>query len=124
MTDGHSEMLGNQVFQTGAVRDTDIGKPRPDLISPVVELQLANWLSLGAKKYGDRNWEQGIPVSRSYASLRRHLLAWANGRTDEPHMIAVMCNAMFIAHTQEMVKRGRLPSDLDDMPDYKCAGTD
>jgi len=29
-----------------------------------------------------------------------------------------MCNAMFIAHTQEMCKRGVLPMSLLDMPDY------
>jgi hypothetical protein len=29
-----------------------------------------------------------------------------------------MCNAMMIIHTIEMVKRGVLPEELLDMPDY------
>jgi hypothetical protein len=33
-------------------------------------------------------------------------------------MAAVMCNAMFIMHYEEMIKAGVLPASLDDMPSY------
>lgn len=105
-------------FSTGAVRDTAAGKPRPDLISPIFERMLSEWLAKGAEKYDERNWEKGISLSASYASLRRHVLDWMDGKTDEPHMVAVACNAMFIIHTEEMIRRGRLPAVLADMPDY------
>jgi hypothetical protein len=107
-----------ELFVTGAVRDSDENKPRPDLISPFAMERLAEWLRLGATKYSERNWEQGIPLSRCTASLYRHLLKFQQGRTDEDHVAAILCNAMFIAHTQEMVKRGVLPELLLDMPNY------
>jgi len=108
-----------QPFITGAVRDTDEGKPRPDLISPFFEERLGNWLALGSLKYSERNWERGIPISRCYASLRRHLMQWGQGQADEDHMAAAACNVMFIIHNEEAVKRGILPDDINDMPKYK-----
>lgn len=108
-----------ETFSTGAVRDTAEGKPRPDLISPFAMGRLGEWLRKGAEKYAPRNWEQGIPVSRTLASLYRHLLKFQEGETDEDHMAAIMCNAMFIMHTQDMVERGVLPESLDDMPKYE-----
>jgi hypothetical protein len=105
-------------FVTGAVRDSTEGKSRPDLISPFAMERLGKWLRLGAKKYSERNWEKGIPVSRCVASLYRHLLKFQQGQTDEDHIAAILCNAMFIAHTQEMVERGVLPKSLLDMPNY------
>ena len=120
----HSVVVGMQdsgqreTFSTGAVRDTAEGKCRPDLISPFATERLAEWLRQGSLKYAERNWEKGLPVSRSIASLCRHLMKFQQGCTDEDHIAAIMCNAMFIAHTQEMCKRGVLPESLLDMPDY------
>jgi len=109
-----------QSFATGAVRDTADDKPRPDLVSPFAMERLGEWLRLGAVKYRERNWEQGIPVSRCVASLARHLMKYQQGCRDEDHMAAVMCNAMFILHFEEMIRRSLLPSELDDMPTYQA----
>jgi hypothetical protein len=46
-------------------------------------------------------------------------MKFQQGCTDEDHVAAILCNAMFIAHTQEMCKRGVLPMSLLDMPDYQ-----
>lgn len=108
-----------QTFATGAVRDTADGKPRPDLVSPFAVDRLGEWLRLGSLKYAERNWERGIPISRSFASMYRHLLKFQQGATDEDHIAAILCNAMFIAHTQEMCKLGVLPESLLDMPKYR-----
>ncbi len=108
-----------QTFETGAVRDTADGKTRPDLVSPFAIERLGEWLRLGSLKYTERNWEKGIPVSRSFSSLYRHLLKFQQGATDEDHIAAILCNAMFIAHTQEMCERGVLPKSLLDMPKYE-----
>ena len=108
-----------QAFPTGAVRDTADEKPRPDLTSPFALERLGEWLRLGAVKYQERNWEKGIPISRCVASLSRHLIKYQQGARDEDHMAAVMCNAMFILHNEEMVRRGVLPAELDDMPRYE-----
>jgi hypothetical protein len=110
-----------QQFETGAVRDTADDKPRPDLISPFAEERLGEWLRLGAKKYAERNWEMGMPISRCVASLMRHTMKFRQGLTDEDHLAAIMFNAMAIIHYQEMIKRGVLDKKIDDMPNYTSA---
>ncbi len=109
-----------ETFDTGAVRDTADGKPRPELISPFATEKLADWLRLGAEKYSPRNWELGIPLSRSLASAHRHLLKYQQGVEDgEDHLTAAYCNLMFMIHTTEMCKRGVLPESLMDLPKYR-----
>ena len=108
-----------QTFETGAVCDTDESKPRPDLVSPFAMERLGDWLRKGAVKYGEHNYEKGIPISRRFASLYRHLLKFQQGEHDEDHLAAVFCNAMMILHTIEMVRRGVLPATLLDMPKYR-----
>lgn len=105
-------------YATGAVREDDPQKIRPDLISPIAMTRLAGWLAVGARKYTDRNWEKGIPLSRTFASLYRHVIQIHSGDTSEDHEAAVMCNAMMMMHTREMISRGKLPKELDDMPRY------
>ena len=41
-----------------------------------------------------------------------------NGDTDEDHAAAIACNIMFFIHTKEMIDRGLLPKELDDLPSY------
>ncbi len=60
-------------------KKNDQGKLRMDLIPPEAERALAEVLTHGSEKYGDRNWESGIRYSRIYGALRRHLLAWIEG---------------------------------------------
>lgn len=105
--------------ETGAVRDSAKGRGRPDLLSPIMLHRVAVHLEAGAEKYEERNWEKGLPVCRAFASLLRHVWLWFQRYDDEDHLAAVVCNAMFIMHTLEMVKRGRLPATLDDRPDYR-----
>ena len=105
-------------FGTGAVRDTAENKSRPDLISPFSLMRLGDWLRKGAEKYDERNWEKGMGIGRCIAAITRHLLSYGMGMRNEDHMAAVMCNAMFIMHYEEMITRGVLPADLKDMPDY------
>ena len=111
---GHRE-----TFATGAVRDTAEGKPQPHLISPFAVERLGAWLAAGAQKYGARNWEKGISSERHCASLCRHLMKFQQGCTDEDHLGAIFCNAMFLIHNEELVRRGVLPESLLDMPKYE-----
>ena len=108
-----------QTFDTGAVRDTAEGKSRPDLISPYAQLRKGEWLRLGAEKYDDRNWEKGMKISRCIASVCRHLFQYMMGATNEDHLAAVAVNIEFIMHYEAMIKKGILPSELDDMPKYE-----
>jgi hypothetical protein len=108
----------------GAVRDASENKSRVDLISPFAIERLGFHLAKGAKAYSPRNWEKGMPISRCVASLERHVMQYKMGLTNEDHMAAVMCNAMFILHYEEGIRRGFLPKDLDDMPHYVTTGAE
>jgi hypothetical protein len=101
-----------------AIRDTSDDKSRPDLISPFAEDRLGHWLRMGARKYAERNWEKGMPFSRCAASLKRHVMKFQQGMNDEDHLAAIMFNSMAIIHYQEMIERGVLPAELNDMPNY------
>lgn len=105
-------------FSTGSVRDTSNGKLRYDLIPPFLLAEFAQHYTTGAEKYSDRNWEKGQPLTRIYASLMRHIQAWANGQTDENHLMAVAWNAFAIRFTEDGIKNGTLPKELDDRPEY------
>lgn len=102
-------------FPTGARRDTQDGKPRFDLI-PVCSLRrLADLYASGAVKYGEGNYERGMPFKRVYASLLRHVYAWAEGDRTEDHAAAIAWNAFALMLYEERINQGRLPAELDDM---------
>ena len=105
-------------FSTGAMRDVEEEKPALELISPIFEERLGLWLYKGATKYERRNWEKGIPIERSLASLKRHVNKFQIGADDEDHLAAIACNIMFIIHTEEMIARGILPESLAYTPKY------
>ena len=107
-----------QSFNTGSVRDTNDGKPRFDLISLIALYRLAMHYANGAKKYGDRNWEKGQPLSRYIESAERHLFKEKMGFTDEDHASALIWNIMAYIHTKTLIQTGDLPSELDNMPKY------
>ena len=108
-----TRMVPGRVYHTGALRDSNADKPRPDLISPFMLMRLGKWLAKGASKYGARNWEKGIPNSVCWESLMRHVVKCGMGMTDEDHLSAIIFNAMAIVHNQETNR-----TDLDDMPTY------
>ncbi len=70
----------------------------------------------GGTKYCRGNWMNGIPLSRYQDAGMRHMLDWAEGKTDEDHMGAWLWNAACAAWTEEEIKAGRLPAELDDLP--------
>lgn len=105
-----------ETFASGAQRDNQTDKLRYDLI-PVGCLEaLAKVYTDGAKKYGDRNYEKGMPYMRVFASLLRHAFAWVKGDTSERHMANVAWNAFALLHYEDQLRRGSLPGSLDDRP--------
>jgi hypothetical protein len=100
------------------MRDDRTGKGRYDLISPFFLQRLAVHLERGARKYRARNWEQGMPLSRYFDSAMRHAEQILVGDTSEDHAAAWAFNVMAFIHTQTMIRAGKLPPELDDMPDY------
>lgn len=98
-----------QKFETGAVRDIQEGKGRFDLIPPEAIFRLAKHYEAGAKKYNDRNWEKGIPISRCIDSCFRHLYKYVQGWNDEDHLAAAMWNIAAIMHYE------RYMPDMNDL---------
>ena len=104
-------------FSTGAVRDGMKGKGIPSLI-PSFPLYLASRrFEDGALKYGRDNWQKGIPLSRYIDGLNRHLWKWKAGWTDEDHEGAMLWNVMCLVETCNMIRQGKLPPELDDLPE-------
>lgn len=96
---------GVRTFETGAVRDSNEGKSRPDLISPYFTERLGHRLAYGIKQgYPAHNWEMGIPDEAFLESLERHLVAYKMGKTDEDHAAAIAFNIMGIIHNEEVRK--------------------
>lgn len=105
-------------MKTGSQRDDRTGKGRYDLISPLAMRRLAQLYERGAGKYKPRNWELGQPLSVYTDSGIRHFFDFLWGKRDEDHLAAVMWNSGAAIHTEEMIKIGELPAELDDMPNY------
>lgn len=95
----------------------DDDKARMDLISPSTLDALGIVLGYGAKKYGDRNWEQGINYGRVYAGVQRHLIAWwdrecVDRESELPHLWHALCGIMFLVEYEDEIKY----KDFDDRP--------
>lgn len=112
-----------QEFESGAVRDTQHGKGRYDLISPIALEALAKHYENGAVKYGDSNWTKGIPLRRFLDSAIRHLIKYAEGDRSEDHIIACAWNCFSLKHTEEILFRGELPFKLAEGL-FRCTDSD
>ena len=74
---------------------------------------------MGAIKYGDRNWEKGIPVSRFLSSAMRHTFQFLQGLDDgENHLVSAAWNIICAYETILRIQEGLLPEELYDLP-YK-----
>ena len=103
-------------FGTGAVRDVASNKGRWDLLPFETLNDLAVHFERGCQKYGDRNWEKGIPLGEYLNSAMRHLWKWWLGRNDEDHLTAFVWNAVCLMETARRIRNGALPADLDNRP--------
>ena len=57
-------------------------------------LEVSKQYEDGAKKYSERNWENGMPVHCFLDSGVRHYLKYKRGDTDEPHDRAFIWNML------------------------------
>lgn len=105
-------------FRTGSQRDTQDGKPRPDLIPVRAQLRKAVIHMLGSIKYDERNWEKGQPQSQFLASLMRHLYYWMMGDTSEDHLAQAGWNLDCLLDQEERCHENKLPLDLLNLPHY------
>jgi hypothetical protein len=118
MKDGYEIKDSNQrrKFGTGAVRDMSSGKGRFDLVPWRVVRAIAIHYEKGCLKYGDRNWEKGIPVASFLDSGIRHAAQVIDGRNDENHLIAAIWNLMCAYETILRIQDGQFSPDLYNLP--------
>ena len=57
-------------------------------------LEVAIHFEEGAKKYGENNWQKGIPFNSYIDSTVRHYYKWKRGADDERHDRAVIWNLL------------------------------
>jgi len=105
-----------QEFKTGAVRDVTKGKGRFDLLPLMTLFRMAKWYEKGCEKYGDRNWEKGIPLSNYMSSCLRHFFKHIMGFKDENHLDAALWNMMCFMEIRMRIDLGLLPQELNDLP--------
>lgn len=112
-------------FWTGAVRSSDAASVRYDLISPVGLRRLAETYAEGAAKYGERNWEQGIPATSLANHALQHIYRWLAGdQGGEDHLAHAAWNLLAAMHFEEQL------SEMIDVPtrpefhDYLATGDD
>ncbi len=69
-------------------------------------LEVAKHFEEGAKKYGENNWQKGLPLNCYIDSAVRHYLKYLHGDKDEPHDRAfcwnVMCAIWTCRHKPEL----------------------
>jgi len=115
----HIEDSGRrQKFPTGMVRDVRSGKGRYDLLPYFVLDRDAKHYEAGAVKYANHNWEKGQPFSRALDSALRHIFTYLRGGRSEDHLAAARFNLACVMHYEEMISRGLLPRELNDLPPY------
>lgn len=90
-----------KAFHEGIKHDSD--KPRFDLIPADALEEVAKVYTVGAKKYGDRNWEKGLFYGRLCGALLRHIYAWWRGEKKDKenkchHLSSVVFCALALLH--------------------------
>lgn len=97
-------------FTTGAVRDSEDGKPDYiETISWTALHRFAQYMTAKKAKYGEGNFKKGMPIAAYERSLVRHLEKYIrnkyeNGQDEleEDHLSAIVFNTLGIMHEQAM----------------------
>ena len=81
----------------------DSDKPRFDLIPADALEEVAKVYTVGANKYGDRNWEKGLSYGKLFGAMLRHSWAWWRGEKDDQenklhHLSSVVFCALGLLH--------------------------
>lgn len=95
-------------YASGMHRDTQSGKPRYDLIDPVMLKRWAELMSRGAEKYQANNWRKADSqeeLDRFISSAMRHLMQWRDGETGEDHAAAVLFNIAAAEYVKGRIDR-------------------
>jgi len=89
-------------FGTGAVRSDSVEELRYDLVSPIGLREVARACAEGASKYGDWNWEKGMPVHDLLNHAVAHIYQFLSGDRSEPHLGHAAWNLLAAIHSHEL----------------------
>lgn len=89
-------------FESGAVRSSDAEQTRYDLISPIGLRAVAEACAEGAKKYGDFNWERGMPANDLLNHAIRHVFMFLGGDRSEDHLGHAAWGLLAAIHSLEV----------------------
>lgn len=100
----------------------DGGKLRYDLLPADALEEVVRVYTMGADKYTDRNWEEGLKFGRVYAALLRHLQAWWQGEGydfegKQHHLSSVAWCALALLHYS--LDSRKYADKFDDRPTEK-----
>lgn len=104
---------GDTGYLFGALAEDDIFEATSDML-----LETAKHFEQGAKKYGEYNWQKGIPTKSYIDSAIRHYLKHLRGDTDERHDRAfvwnILCCIWTCKHKPELNDYRKEDSNADD----------
>ena len=106
MQKGHTEDLYKVLYIFSGLREWTI---------PQMLLEVSIHYEQGCNKYGERNWEKGIPLHAYIDSALRHYLKFLDGRKDERHDRAFVWNILGALWTH-----ANMP-ELIDLPFDECS---
>lgn len=92
----------------------EYAKQRYDSSESTMFLEVAKHFEEGAKKYGENNWQKGLPVHCYIDSAVRHYLKWLRGDKDEPHDRAFVWNLMCCIWESKFSPRATSKNDQDE----------
>jgi hypothetical protein len=88
-------------YDTGAVRSADCEQTRYDLITPIGLRRLAETYAEGAAKFGQFNWENGMPVTDLLNHAIAHVYKFLGGDRNEDHLAHAAWNLLGAIHSME-----------------------
>ena len=93
----------------------EVKEERFDLIPANPLRELAILYGRGARKYADRNWENGYDWGLSFTALNRHLWAWWGREDQDPEtLVSHMTNVAWHAFT--LAEFARTHPEYDNRP--------
>jgi hypothetical protein len=90
---------GLQRYESGAVRSHL--PERFDLIPSLGIKAVAQTMSEGAIKYGEYNWQKGMPIGDTLNHAIAHIYSFLSGDRSEEHLSHAAANLLMAIHTRE-----------------------
>jgi hypothetical protein len=90
---------------TATAKHYDEGKLRYDLLDAGILEDVVAVFTYGSKKYDDNNWRKGMPFTKLFGSIMRHMWLWYRGEDIDKesglkHLAHAICDIMMVGSIQ------------------------